>query len=122
MGETTLILQPHICTELITDFAMKLKIGNSALILEESPEQYRLVVDVEKLRGRAKTVLLMLLAAGCIALFAMKWFIIASALAFALAIYKATDYIKNELVYDMDFDLPEGMPSEIMHELSEIER
>lgn len=96
---------------------MKLKIGNSALILEESTEQYRLVVDVEKLRGRAKTVLFMLLAAGCIALFAMKWFIITSALAFALAIYKATDYIKNELVYDMDFDLPEGLPSEIMHDL-----
>ena len=117
MGEYHRLLIPHICIELITDFAMKLKIGNSALILEESTEQYRLVVDVEKLRGRAKTVLFMLLAAGCIALFAMKWFIITSALAFALAIYKATDYIKNELVYDMDFDLPEGLPSEIMHDL-----
>ena len=70
---------------------MKLKIGNSALILEESKEQYRLVVDVEKLRGKAKTVLLMLLAAGCIVLFAMKWFIIASVLAFALAIIQRTD-------------------------------
>lgn len=96
---------------------MKLRIGTSSVLLTETEEKFKLVLDLDKLKGTSKAIALVI-AFSAIAVLACAGFIwLALGIFCTLVVLLVVDFLRNGIDYPMDFELGPDLAEEILHDV-----
>ncbi len=96
---------------------MKLKIGTTSLLLTETQEKFKLVLDLEKLKGTSKAIALVIAFSGTTVLACAGFIWLALGIFCTLVVLLVADFLRNGIDYPMDFELGPELANEIMNDV-----
>lgn len=96
---------------------MKIRIGTSTLLLTETEEKFKLVFDVEKLKGKTKSLALVLAFSLTTVLACTGFLWLSLGLFITLVLLLAVDFLRNGIDYPMDFELDPELAQDIMNDV-----